>query len=653
MRPLVAIPVINGVARTIHYDTQSDKNAVDGEMWFELDHPMPPLESSESIDASTFQDHDVSGKTMTAQEKEAVALLNEYTADANAQIVSRKAQWPPLHPESAESTVPTAATSDTAPGRLDTHDKIGNAAVDGHVGEQKLTATNKWNKNHDHRDMEPDDLITRPFSKPIEEDVKFEDEVESTGKQGDPTRHRLSAHHHHHRDAMPQHDSPLAPLSQEQQQKGFIIEQGHQIANDPSLEEVIVIDKNPDIVELAAQQEADPSFSGDPLLSIPAQPKILAEISDSPHEEHVSILKDDVVNKINTDSPRNNPLTFPDSLRTRGLVPSVVGAHHCTPQFCVNVSVSDDGQFATFHIERDMAHTGWIALGIGYAMTMADLIILWPTHAPNRGAVLSRRTTHAYIEPHLVGYDPHPSSDPLMSDRPSEASLYPPNEYILHNSHPLSVDLHGHPLISDASSSSSSSHSSSSKKKTVVTPATLFPQDPDGSKKFIVQFTRPIKTVNRAYKLTPGTEQDFCWAYCPKPVSPDTVQDPGAHITQHQSVGSFAMDVAANQPGLQDVIRRLKLEDEQEAAAEKERRKKEIEESNRKLANEQGKQLGGGDDTGLGDENEKGDGGSKRAQLSEANNSKMAWITTAGWQSSLTLQACSCLLAVAFMFFFR
>ncbi|KAF9953280.1 hypothetical protein BGZ72_005524 [Mortierella alpina] len=641
MHPVLTIPIINGVARPVHFDAQLNQEPVDGEVWYELDHPIPPLESSDSSDLTTLQEQNLSDKRPSAEEKEAASLLSEYMADAHSQIESHKEKWLQMHPESVESTT-TAATLKTP---LDGPETLGSVvtkaadehegekkAADEHEGEKRAEKLNKWNKNHDHRDLEQDVLNPQSFSKAGEEDDKQEDGIESTGKQGGQTRSRVLAHHHHHH-AVPQRDAPLVPSSHEQQQQqqqtGFAVQQGHRIVNEPSLEDIIVIDKNPDILEKAEpQQETDRSTPNHPLLSIPVQQRILLAETDSPQEEPTSNLKLENTNKDHPNDSAPAPLNAPESLRTRGLVPSVLGAHHCTPQFCVNVSVTEDGQFATFHIERDMAHTGWIALGIGYAMTMADLIVLWPTPSTNRGAVLSRRTSHAYIEPHLVGHD-HPSNP--LSDRPSEASLYPPNEYILHNGHPLSTDLHGHPLISAGSSS---------KKK--LTPATLFPQDPTGSKKFIVQFTRPVKTVNRAFQLTPGTEQDFCWAYCPKPVSPDSVQDPAAHITQHQSVGSFAMDVAANQPGLKDVIQRLKIENEKEAAAEKERRKKELEESNRKLADEEKLRAG------IGAVDSQGEGGFK-VQLSEA---KVAWVA-AGWQSSLTLQACSCLVAVAFMFFFR
>ncbi|KAG0082412.1 hypothetical protein BGZ92_011764, partial [Podila epicladia] len=158
------------------------------------------------------------------------------------------------------------------------------------------------------------------------------------------------------------------------------------------------------------------------------------------------------------------PLVIPDTILHRGLVPSVKGAHHCTPQFCVNTTLSPDGRFATFHIERDLAATGWISLGIGYAMTMADLIILWPnpTAEHPRGAVLSRRTSHAYVEPQLVGHA-RPGHDGIKADSASEANLYPANEYTLHNTVPLAAA--GAAGVTKG----------------------VFP-DP---KKFIVQFTRP------------------------------------------------------------------------------------------------------------------------------------------------------------------
>lgn len=303
----------------------------------------------------------------------------------------------------------------------------------------------------------------------------------------------------------------------------------------------------------------------------------------------------------------------PDTV-LHGLVPSVLGAHHCTAQFCVNTTLSPDGRFATFHIERNMAATGWISLGIGYAMTMADLIILWPnpTEDHPRGAVLSRRTTHAYVEPQLVGHA-HPDRDGIKADTAS-ADLYPENEYTLHNTVPVPQGA--------------------------VTAMAAFPD----TQKFIVQFTRPVKTRNRDFKLTPGQEQDFCWAYSPKPVSPDSIADPGAHITQHFSVGSFAMDVAANQPQLRKVLAQRQAEDAKEEAAEKVRKAQELGESNRRLAEQEAAATGGGS----------GDGGKKGGGVSEQHTRKVSSPFLSSSSSSRAFQGLlSCLTALAVLYFFR
>ncbi|KAG0055662.1 hypothetical protein BGZ83_007814 [Gryganskiella cystojenkinii] len=308
-----------------------------------------------------------------------------------------------------------------------------------------------------------------------------------------------------------------------------------------------------------------------------------------------------------------SPASIPDEIKNPGLIPKVLGAHHCVPQFCVNVTVSDDGQFATFHIERPMEATGWVALGIGYAMTTADLIILWPTttspeNVLERGAVLSRRTSHAYVEPMVVG---HQSANPL-GDRLSEASLYPPNEYVLHN-----------PTGSGPSALSSSSSS----------PSIIF----SNPKVFIVQFTRPIKTKNPAHKLTPGDEQDFCWAYSPKPVSPDSVLDPAAHISQHMSVGSFAMDVAANQPGLKDVLLKQKAQDLKDEAADKAKKQQDLEAENAILAAEEEERLSngeGGSEVGALKHSDSIKSGSF-SQTSSASDTKWFWVGSRGYQSLL------------------
>ncbi|KFH72154.1 hypothetical protein MVEG_02446 [Podila verticillata NRRL 6337] len=309
------------------------------------------------------------------------------------------------------------------------------------------------------------------------------------------------------------------------------------------------------------------------------------------------------------------PFVVPDTI-LHGLVPSVLGAHHCTAQFCVNTTLSPDGRFATFHIERDIAATGWISLGIGYAMTMADLIILWPNPTADhpRGAVLSRRTSHAYVEPQLVGHA-HAGRDGIKADTASAAELYPENEYTLHNTVPVPEGA--------------------------VTAMAVFPD----TQKFIVQFTRPVKTRNRAFKLTPGLEQDFCWAYSPKPISPDSIADPGAHIAQHFSVGSFAMDVGANQPQLKGVLAQLRAEDAKEEAAEKVRKANELEESNRRLAEQEAAATGGGS----------GDGG-KEEGASEQHTGKVSSLSSLPSSSSSSRAfrgLLSCLTALAVLYFFR
>ncbi|KAF9349516.1 hypothetical protein BGX34_001758 [Mortierella sp. NVP85] len=171
-------------------------------------------------------------------------------------------------------------------------------------------------------------------------------------------------------------------------------------------------------------------------------------------------------------------------------------------------------------------------------MTMADLLIFWlnltPVSGP-RGAILLRRASHAYIELHLVGSVHGTHSEDGSSD------LYPPDEYVLHANSGVSVAT-----------------------------AKVFPD----SSKFIVQFTRPVRTKNLDYKLTPGQIQDFWWAYSPRSISPDSVTDPRAHITQHSNVGTFAMDVAANQPHLKETILKQQTEDEKLGATEKAKKKK-------------------------------------------------------------------------------
>ncbi|KAG0346746.1 hypothetical protein BG004_000946 [Podila humilis] len=310
--------------------------------------------------------------------------------------------------------------------------------------------------------------------------------------------------------------------------------------------------------------------------------------------------------------------SIPDSIVRRGLTPTVHGAHHCTPQFCVNTTVSADGRFATFHIERDLDATGWISLGIGYAMTMADLIILWPNPTKDnpRGAVLSRRTSHAYVEPHLVG-QAHPERDGIKADKISEVvDLYPPNEYTLHNT-----------LDSEGGGGGGGGTNN------------IFLD----TKKFIVQFTRPIKTKNLQFKLTPGEEQDFCWAYSPRPISPDSISDPGAHISQHVSVGSFSMDVAANQPELSKILTELKIQDMKEEKEEKRQKALDMERENRKSADEAKEE----EEKAAEKEKKKKTGDNISGQDMPSSSSSSSSTST------ILFQGLSCLTALAVLYLFR
>ncbi|KAK3826844.1 MAG: hypothetical protein JOS17DRAFT_749660 [Linnemannia elongata] len=265
-------------------------------------------------------------------------------------------------------------------------------------------------------------------------------------------------------------------------------------------------------------------------------------------------------------------------------------------------------------------------------MTTADLLIMWPNKDPAsgggpRGATLSRRTSHAYVEPQLVSRE-----EAEIKASGKGESLYPENEYILHNPY--------------------KNHNSGDIAAVMTAATQVFPAE---SNRFIVQFTRPVRTQNRAHKLTPGKEQDFCWAYSPNPISADSVADPGAHITQHMSVGSFAMDVGANQPQLKDAILMQQEVDAKEAVIEKEHKKWALEESNRKLEEEERARTK--------DEKHKVStkykaGGSSDSKTETSDASSRSWLRVVGYgggssSSVIALQGFSCLVAMAFMWFFR
>ncbi|KAI8604645.1 hypothetical protein EDD21DRAFT_401881 [Dissophora ornata] len=501
----------------------------------------------------------------------------------------------------------------------------------------EIVVVHKLNKNYENFDKLANDDVQNGD----ESTVKLETGT-GTGSRGDRTQNRVLAHHHHHHATnlqAPWQGLPQQNQQQQNQQQKILLQE-NSIIQDPSLKDV-VDDKSPHILSVTQQDGSGIKNNGDGQVPVASEankenedeeagvqgkeeeevgnvfiPEDALEIGEDEKNTPVSLLPAPapatspvlVTPPVPTTSPEPaaQPVpaspVMPDALRTRGMIPSVQGAHHCTPQFCVNVSLSDDGYFATFHIERAAAETGWISLGIGYAMTMADLLIFWPNPTPQngggpRGAVLSRRTSHAYVEPTLVGRS---SGNNPLGDSAAEASLYPPNEYVLHNSNPGGANT------------------------------TIFPD----ASKFIVQFTRPVRTRNLDYKLTPGQEQDFCWAFSPKPISPDSVADPSAHITQHLSVGSFAMDVGASQPQLKDVLLKQKELDERLDAAENERKTKELEKNNRQLHNEEKKRA------------KAGGGGKHKAKNQAASSDGMALFGPIGAYPSLAQISC-CLVAIA------
>ncbi|KAF8975334.1 hypothetical protein BGZ46_009209, partial [Entomortierella lignicola] len=496
--------------------------------------------------------------------------------------------------------------------------------------EGDIVVINKLNKNYESFDEENDD------QKPLQLQSQTSKLNFNKASWGDRTRNRLLGHHfyHHinHEQSSPEHQQPQQGQRQPSQQV-FSLED--KAINDPSLRNVVFVDENPYIFTaidhqrqyLGAQwtlpEDADTLYASSDLAGsntiferadqeddgegVDVETITTQEDSDYDDDdnddlsdEQDSIISDEDTKILAESVSMSATSKMPESLRNRGLVPSVMGAHHCTPRFCVNVSLSDDGKFATFHVERPLAETGWISLGIGYAMTMADLIVLWPNPTTEngggpRGAVLSRRSSHAYVEPQPVGRRGHGPLDNNIR----EAGLYPPNEYVLHNSNPGAA----------------------------ITAASIFPDN----SKFIVQFTRPVLTKNREHKLTPGEEQDFCWAYSPKPVSADSVADPGAHITQHLSVGSFSMDVGANQPRLKKILSTLKPEDDETETGETEDKKKN--DTNNSVHNIHGKHT------------------SKQHQAEEG--IKKSIGSERPETLSLKLQAFTCLVTVSIMLFLR
>ncbi|KAH7051454.1 hypothetical protein BKA57DRAFT_491258 [Linnemannia elongata] len=563
-----------------------------------------PVKAEAEVEEQKKKEEATAADAQAAADSEVIAKVrfDQYRAKIEAELESYRSK---VSPNDGQDVFEIGNLSPIAPPAVDSaleqpppsvavDEKNQEERVDGKVvvsTEGKLVKVNKLNKNHDG----------------------FEGSQGTNSVNDVDSRPQVSLHHHHHH---------VSGGSRKQQQRQQQQEQKQESS-----------DNNKNII--VANDDGALVFGSPVLGTTPVIHKELGQIdNDDDSNEGEDDIDDNDVETVAHPPPPSFPPTAvpPEELRNRGLVPSVKGGYHCTPQFCVNVSLTDDGQFATFHIERSMDETGWISLGIGYAMTTADLLIMWPNKDPAsgggpRGATLSRRTSHAYVEPQLVSRE-----EAEIKASGKGESLYPENEYILHNPY--------------------KNHNSGDVSAAMTAATQVFPTE---ANRFIVQFTRPVRTQNRAHKLTPGKEQDFCWAYSPNPISADSVADPGAHITQHMSVGSFAMDVGANQPQLKDAILKQQEMDAKEAVIEKERKKWTLEESNRRLEEDERERTKG--EKHKVSAKHKADGGSaSKAETSDA--SSRSWLRAVGYgggssSSVIALQGFSCLVAMAFMWFFR
>lgn len=462
-----------------------------------------PTETEAEVEKQKKKEEATAAAAQAAAESEVVdgiakVLFDQYRAKIEAELESYKSKVSPNDGQDVfeigsvsspgESIVPSAVDSapvqppsSAATDKKDQEKERVEAKVIVST-EGKLVKVNKLNKNHD--------------------DFEGSQETNS-GDDVDSRPQVLMNHHHHH----------VSGGSRKQQQK----QQQQQQKQESS-------DSNNNVI---VANDDGPLVFGSPVLeTTPAIHRELGQIDNDDDGED-----EDDIDDIGVETAAHPPLpSFPptavpsEELRSQGLVPSVKGGYHCTPQFCVNVSLTDDGHFATFHIERSMDETGWISLGIGYAMTTADLLIMWPNKDPAsgggpRGATLSRRTSHAYVEPQLVSRE-----EAEIKASGKGESLYPENEYILHNPY--------------------KNHNSGDVTAAMTAAAQIFPTE---GNRFIVQFTRPVRTQNRAHKLTPGKEQDFCWAYSPNPISADSIADPGgAYHTAH--VGRIVCDGCRCEP---------------------------------------------------------------------------------------------------------
>ncbi|KAF9971965.1 hypothetical protein BGZ73_004998 [Actinomortierella ambigua] len=438
-------------------------------------------------------------------------------------------------------------------------------------GTEKSTAFSPRNilKQNHHHHVEEIQRISVPV--PEQHKRQEDDKADQSFTDEKRTEHRVHHHHHHHvtprnsgkrvfqkggqfhgEEALPLIDSePTRQLEQSEEshfQSSLNTDQGTK--HGPTEWEPFLAEKDTEQLQIRQLDETEEEYEdsdgeedGDDEDEDAQEEDVDPADDDDDDLESEDGDHADAAPAAPVKAPAPTPAPAPAAGPTpkpHGLVPSVIGAHHCTPEFCVNVSVSNDGQFATFHIERDREETGWISLGIGYAMTVSDLLVFWPNpKAGPHGVTFSRRNTHAYLEP-------RDTSAMAVED----AAVRPVSEYMIHNTH----------MSSNTPVSAAGANNKDNNKKLPF----------DASKKFIVQFTRPLKVRHREYDLHPGRSQDFCWAFSPNPILPAEVANPAAHLQQHLTVGSFALDVGAGQPKLKDLFAKMQQKDK----AEEEERKK-------------------------------------------------------------------------------
>ncbi|KAF9349517.1 hypothetical protein BGX34_001759 [Mortierella sp. NVP85] len=185
--------------------------------------------------------------------------------------------------------------------------------------EEKVT--NKLNKNNENFDKQESNIN-------VEDVISPDDTVENTpeeaslygslaaGGRGDRTRNRIPGYHYHHHSHSEENHMSDEPQQQTQEQ-------------------------NPDQKQQAFMLKSHRGKGETPTVLISEELEVNSETSTTPQALEET----------------NGKTAMLDALRTRGLIPFVIGAYHYTPQSCVNVSLSDDAKFATFHIERPLEET--------------------------------------------------------------------------------------------------------------------------------------------------------------------------------------------------------------------------------------------------------------------------------------------------------